>query len=59
MRMIDPKGEVKIINEDTPDFKRYIHSFGLMGVIVEMTMKIEPEYAVIKCIYEDLSWDFL
>ena len=59
MRMIDPNGEVKVVNEDTPDFKRYIHSFGLMGVIVEMTMKIEPEYAVIKCIYEDLSWDFL
>ena len=58
MRMVDPNGEIKIVNKDTPDWKRYIHSFGLAGVIVEMTMKIEPEYAVLKCIYEDLSWDF-
>jgi hypothetical protein len=24
-----------------------------------MTMRVEPEYAVVKCIYEDLSWDFM
>jgi len=24
-----------------------------------MTMQVEPEYAVIKCIYEDLSWEFM
>ena len=24
-----------------------------------MTMRIEPEYAVKKCIYENLPWDFL
>ena len=58
MRMVDPNGDIKVINKDTADWKRYIHSFGLLGVITEMTMAVEPEYAVIKCIYEDLSWDF-
>jgi len=24
-----------------------------------MTMKVEKEFGVIKCIYENLSWDFL
>ena len=59
MRMVDPNGELKVIDKDTPDFKRYLHSFNLLGVITEMTMKVEPEYAVAKCIYQDLSWDFL
>jgi len=22
-------------------------------------MEVQPEYAVLKCIYEDLSWDFM
>ena len=51
MRMVDPNGEMKVIDKDTPDFKRYLHSFNLLGVITEMTMKVEPEYAVVKCIY--------
>ena len=59
MRFVDPNGELKVVNNDTPDFKRYLHSFGLLGVIYEMTMTIEPEFAVIKCIYEDVPWDFL
>ena len=57
--MVDPNGDMKVIDKDTPDFKRYLHSFNLLGVITEMTMKVEPEYAVVKCIYQDLSWDFL
>ena len=51
MKMVDPNGEVKVIDQDTSDFKRYLHSFNLLGVITEMTMKVEPEYAVLKCIY--------
>lgn len=42
-----------------PEFKSHLHSFGALGFIYEMTMRVEPEYAVVKCIYEDLSWDFM
>ena len=59
MKIIDPNGKIKVVNKETPEFKSYLHSFGLLGVITEMTMNVEPEYAVIKCIYEDLPWDFL
>ena len=59
MKMVDPDGEVRVVDQNTPEFKRYLHSFNLLGVITEMTMKVEPEYAVIKCIYKDLPWDFL
>lgn len=58
MRVIDPKGKILELHRDTtPDFKRYLHSFGAIGIITELTMDIEPEYAVLKCIYEDVQWD--
>ena len=41
------------------EFYRYLHSFGALGVIYEMTMDIEPEYGVAKCVYQDVPWDFL
>ena len=59
MRLVDPDGNIKVLDKESPDFNHYLHAFGLLGVITEMTMKIEPEFAVLKCIYEDLSWDFL
>ena len=33
MKIVDPNGEIKVINKDTQDFKLYLHSFGLTGVI--------------------------
>ena len=38
-------------------FPKYLHSFGAIGIITEMSFFIEPEYAVLKCIYEDVLWD--
>jgi len=38
---------------------RYLHSFGALGIIYEMTMDIMEEYGVVKCIYKDVPWDFL
>jgi len=35
-----------------------VHSFGLLGAITEVKMKIEPEFGIRKCIYENLSWDY-
>lgn len=36
---------------------RYLHSFGALGIIYEMTMNIVPQFGVTKCIYKDVSWD--
>ena len=59
MKIIDANGNIRVINNKSSDFKSFLHSFGLLGVITEMTMSIEPEYAVRKCIYVDLKWEFI
>ena len=60
MRLVDPNGDIQVLTrEDTEDFEHYLHSFGALGIITEMTMTVEPDYAVAKCIYEGLSWEFL
>ena len=38
------------------EFKRFLHSFGTLGIIYEMTMEVQPEFAVRKCIYQDVPW---
>ena len=56
--IIDPKGEQKSMLVDMDfRFKKYLHSFGSIAIITEMSFFIEPEYAVLKCIYEDVAWD--
>lgn len=34
-----------------------MHSFGLLGAITEVKIRIGPEFGIRKCIYENLSWD--
>jgi alditol oxidase len=58
MKMITGTGEVLHLNRDnTPDFNRYLMSFGGLGVVTKMTMRIEPTYEVNKQIYTDMKWD--
>ena len=38
------------------EFKRFLHSFGTLGIIYEMTMEVQPEFGVRKCIYQDVPW---
>ena len=41
------------------DFALFLHSFGTLGIIYEMTMEVVTEYGVKKCIYQNVPWDFL
>ena len=57
---VDPKGNMRRLSRnDGANFKWHLNSFGTLGIIYEMTMKIEPEYGVLKCIYRNVPWDFL
>ena len=59
LRLVDPNGDIKVLTRGDEDFGHYLHSFGALGIITEMTIQAEPEYAVVKCIYEDLRWEFM
>ena len=56
---VDVNGNMKRLTrrENGLEFKRYLHSFGVLGIIYEMTMDITQEYGVTKCIYQDVPWD--
>ena len=55
---VDPNGQVKRLTreENGLEFKRLLHSFGTLGIIYEMTMEVQPEYGVTKCVYQDVPW---
>ena len=57
---VDPSGKAKhLVRSMGRDFWSFLHSFGTLGIIYEMTMDIVPEYGVTKCIYQNVPWDFL
>ena len=58
---VDPQGQERRLERaiQRDELYRYLHSFGTLGVIYEMTMDAMPEYGVVKCIYTDVPWDFL
>ena len=43
--------------DDKKEFFRQMHTFGMVGIITEMSMRIIPEFAVTKCIYKDVAFD--
>ena len=50
---VDPNGQAKRLSREKNglEFKRLLHSFGTLGIIYEMTMEVQPEYGVAKCVY--------
>lgn len=56
---VDSKGNHQRLNYPDPDLDSFLHSFGTLGIIYEMTMATEPEYGIKKCIYKDVPFDFL
>ena len=60
MKFVNSEGEIREVSHETEhDFAHYIHNFGALGIIYEMTMEIIPEFAIKKCIYTGLSFDVL
>jgi xylitol oxidase len=59
-RYMSPRGEMEVaIKGKDADFYKKLHSFGLAGAITSMQLAIVPEFAVKKCIYANLPWDFV
>lgn len=58
--IVFPDGTLKTLSQDsTPHFSNYLISFGGLGVITSMTMRLVPTFMVSKTIYQNLSWDVL
>lgn len=51
-------GTLKTMYKDVdPNFYYYIHSFGGVGIISRMSLRLIPRFNVFKAIYKNLSWD--
>jgi len=59
LRLVNPNGDIQILELEDVDFKYYLHAFGALGVITEMSLEILDEFAVKKCIYEGVSWELM
>lgn len=58
IKVVKPDGSIQSLQrENDKDFEKYLHSFGAIGIITEMTMDLEETYGVLKCIYQDVPWD--
>ena len=55
---IDPNGELKRLSKQDggDDFTRFLHSFGMLGIVYEIKMDIVPEFWISNCIYRDIPF---
>jgi xylitol oxidase len=58
LQMVHANGELKTYtSESIPNFDRYLICVGALGIVVTVTMLLEPHYNVAKGIYFDLPLD--
>ena len=59
MDIVQADGKLVTYDRSMPDFAHYLINFGALGIVVNATMLVEPNYHVAKGIYKTLSWDTL
>ena len=57
--LVDGTGEVVRLGSDSPDLPGAVVALGALGVVVELTLAIEPSYQMRQDIYERLPWSSL
>jgi alditol oxidase len=58
LRMVDAAGGIQEVSRDsTPDFAAYVVGLGALGIVTEVTLRIEPHFSVAQHVYLDLPWD--
>ena len=58
---IDPSGEQRRLIKDQhhDEFTRFLHSFGALGIVFQMTIEITEAFPIRLCVYKDVPWDFI
>ena len=57
LQYVDTAGDLREIRRGDPDFDASVVSLGLLGVVTQVTLDIEPTYEVRQHVFENLSWD--
>ena len=56
LQYVSAAGELKQIRRGDADFDASVVSLGLLGVVTQVTLDVEPTYEVHQHIFENLSW---
>lgn len=59
LRYIDAAGELHEVSRGDEDFAALAVGLGAFGIIVDLTLDVEPAYSVRQDVYRGLSWDAL
>jgi xylitol oxidase len=59
MRLVTGTADLVQIDHTSPDFPGAVVHLGALGVVIELTLAIEPSFVVRQVVYEHLPWDQL
>ncbi|MGA7203420.1 MAG: D-arabinono-1,4-lactone oxidase [Specibacter sp.] len=58
LQFVDAAGELhRVTREDTPDFPAYVAGLGALGIVTDVTLRIEPDFMVAQHVHTELPWD--
>lgn len=57
LEYVDASGELRYAGRSDPDFDGMVVGLGAFGVVVRVTLDIEPSYLVRQDVYPGLTWD--
>ncbi|MCU1433167.1 MAG: linked oxidase domain protein [Actinotalea sp.] len=57
LRLVTSDGAVRTLSREDPDLPGAVVSLGALGVVVEVTLDIEPTYDVVQHVHTGLAWD--
>lgn len=58
LKFVDASGTLHHVSRsDTPDFAGYVVGLGALGIVTELTLRIENDFSVAQHVYQDLPWE--
>lgn len=58
LQFVDAQGELHTVTRaDDDDFPAYVVGLGALGIVTEVTVRIEPDFTVAQHVYVDVPWD--
>lgn len=58
LQFVDAAGELHTVTRaDDVDFPAYVVGLGALGIVTEVTVRIEPDFMVAQHVYVDVPWD--
>lgn len=57
LEVVTADGDLRTVGPDDPDLPGAVVSFGALGVVTALTLRVQPAYDVVQTVETDLPWD--